>query len=602
MTTSTPVLFDINYQKRKNKDLFKELESHPNILLENTQNYSPVYKHFFALNETNYNSIHLNHQWYISIVNNKTEKGFSCVLKHIDEKKTKKANVFFKMAPLLDPYKYMIGKYNVNDINLLNLPSFNTTNNIHPKLMEPNNSSYVDGFFSFLSSKLLEKHGFQHGLDYYGSFIGIQNNFTVNVIDDLEYLVKSDFFNKNKNELFTIQDYSHIVFEDEEYSGTNNNNVCKKNPITIYSENDCFLEFDHLEEEELTVTDIDEHKTIDLEDLKEMTIDELKKGCSTATTIHSTSTCSSRTSHTSSNDSDIEEIEEIDNEDIENNDNETKESSKSETKSIETSSSMEEDSENSDSSGEYELYASIPKFPIQLIAMEYCEDTFDNLILNEELTNEEWISAFMQIIMTLMTYQKLFSFTHNDLHTSNIMFNKTDKLYLYYCYKNQYYKVPTFGRIFKIIDFGRAIYKFNGVLFCSDSFQEGGDGATQYNTEPFMNNKKPRLEPNYSFDLCRLACSIFDYIIDDMEEIKDMTKLEPFARIVVDWCLDDNGLNVLYKTNGAERYPDFKLYKMIARHVHNHTPQLQLERPEFQQFIVNKNTIKQEDSKKVFHI
>jgi hypothetical protein len=41
---------------------------------------------------------------------------------------------------------------------------------------------------------------------------------------------------------------------------------------------------------------------------------------------------------------------------------------------------------------------------------------------------------------------------------------------------------------------------------------------------------------------------------------------------------------MLYKNNGVERYPDFKLYKMIARCVHNHTPQAQLERPEFDTF------------------
>jgi hypothetical protein len=47
---------------------------------------------------------------------------------------------------------------------------------------------------------------------------------------------------------------------------------------------------------------------------------------------------------------------------------------------------------------------------------------------------------------------------------------------------------------------------------------------------------------------------------------------------------------LLYKNNGDERYPDFKLYKMIARHVHNHTPQAQLERSEFKQFIVKNSS------------
>jgi hypothetical protein len=226
----------------------------------------------------------------------------------------------------------------------------------------------------------------------------------------------------------------------------------------------------------------------------------------------------------------------------------------------------------------------IPKFPVQVIGMEYCENTFDDLILSNDLKPEEWFSAFMQIIMILITYQKAFSFTHNDLHSNNVMYNHTDKKYIYYCYKKQNYKVPTFGRIFKIIDFGRSIYKFDGKLFCSDSFQNGNDAATQYNTEPYFNEKKPRLEPNFSFDLCRLACSIFDYVVEDISEIKNLEECDPVKKLIVEWCLDDKGINMLYKNNGIDRYPDFKLYKMIARCVHNHTPQAQLERPEFKEY------------------
>jgi hypothetical protein len=56
-------MFDINYQKRKNKDLFKELENHEILSMSNIQNYTPLYKHFFSLNETNFNNINLNHEW-----------------------------------------------------------------------------------------------------------------------------------------------------------------------------------------------------------------------------------------------------------------------------------------------------------------------------------------------------------------------------------------------------------------------------------------------------------------------------------------------------------------------------------------------------------
>ena len=68
--------------------------------------------------------------------------------------------------------------------------------------------------------------------------------------------------------------------------------------------------------------------------------------------------------------------------------------------------------------------------------------------------------------MILITYQKLFNMTHNDLHTNNIMYINTDKKHLYYKINNKHYKVPTFGKIFKIIDFGRAIYTFRSNLLC----------------------------------------------------------------------------------------------------------------------------------------
>ena len=250
------------------------------------------------------------------------------------------------------------------------------------------------------------------------------------------------------------------------------------------------------------------------------------------------------------------------------------------------------------STSEYEpeILVTIPIFPVQVICMEQCENTFDNLIMTSDLTHDEWFSALMQVRMTLITYQKLFSFTHNDLHTNNIMYVSTNKKFIYYCYKKKYYKVPTFGKIFKIIDFGRAIYKFNGKTICSDSFKTGGDAATQYNTEPYFNDKKPRLEPNFSFDLCRLACSIFDYVVNDFDDLKNLDLCDPIVKVIVEWCIDDNGINVLYKNNGSERYPDFKLYKMIARCVHKHTPVAQLDRPEFNKFAIGKNAIGKNDA------
>jgi len=588
-------MFTINYQKRKNIELFKHFEEPTSLFLSKTQNYIPIYTKFFNLNDTNYNSINLNNKWFISNIHTEGEiednpNLFMCRIKNVDNNKVKDREVFFKMAPLLDPYKYMIGKYDIANPKLFNLPQLNSSlEDCNPKFIDVNNSAYVDGLFLFLSSQLRHSFKFIHGVDYYGSFLAIKNDFKINVFDDIDYLNNSDFFNKNKNILFTIDEYDHLFQQDQTKLKplTIGNNISLKSITSVNNEI-----FENVFE-----------NTMNLDDLKDMSLDLIDITNSNMlteqqVTLKSNSTCSSRSSHT--NDDDLDDCENCyqDNEILDSGSEKYEDikSDGSDKKSKNSGDKLDETEEEDWDEEDERINVTIPKFPVQVIGMEYCENTFDDLILNNELTEDEWLSAFMQIIMILITYQKAFNFTHNDLHTNNVMYNETDKKYLYYCYKKKYYKVPTFGRLFKIIDFGRSIFKFDGKVFCSDSFQIGGDAATQYNTEPYFNEKKPRLEPNFSFDLCRLACSIFDYVIDDFEEIKFLNKtMDPIKSLIVEWCLDDNGVNMLYKNNGVERYPDFKLYKMIARCVHNHTPQTQLERPEFDKFSKFNGDIKNMD-------
>lgn len=590
----------VNYQKRKNINLFNKLQTNKKTNLTNVQNYIPIYERLFSLNNTNWNSINLNHQWAISDIkdvknNNSFEHIFFCKLKHISDDNDLIVNkhTFIKMAPLLDPCKYLVGKYDVKDEHLFNLPTYDKSSKVHPKLRDPHNASFVDGFFCYLSSQALNEHQFLHGLDYYGSFLAIKNDYQINVIDDIEYLVQSDFFNKNQNILFKVEDYSHLLSYEEEL---------KRQPLKIHTSLKSHISIKSIDDsmfEQIFETNNDSpnNLTVSLEDVKEnglslvditdsnmFDISNQKR----SETLKSGSSCSSRTSHTeelnsycSSEGLGLEQGQEQEQEHAD-----LDEETIYETEENSVDESFEEDS----------LLLTFPKFPVQLICMEKCDTTLDELIVSDSLTSDEIFSALMQIIMTLITYQKLFSFTHNDLHTNNIMCVSTNKKYIYYVFKKKTYKVPTFGRIYKIIDFGRSIYKFNGKIFCSDSFQPGGDAHTQYNTEPFYNDKKPRLEPNFSFDLCRLACSLFDYIVDDFDNVKnwkDNNLLEPLEKLIIEWCTDDNGINVLYKNSGVERYPDFKLYKMIARCVHKHTPQAQLERPEFSKFVVtNKINVK----------
>jgi hypothetical protein len=461
-----------------------------------------------------------------------------------------------------------------------------------------------------------------HGVDYYGGIVGLKKNYTIDVIDDLEYLVESDFFNTKSapGGLFTVEDYSHLFVSSQ--------NGSKLVPITIHKNESHRLSVGSIHENmyedlfEQPTTEASPPTLVTLNDLKEMSLDivdldlqtignEPEEKCENIETksrgTATSTSCSSRTSHTNSNDELEDSIDSEENENALMNDEVgqdstelTCEDASQGDNASKTGTDEEHTDESSTQSGssyvsemEEKIHATINQFPVYAIAMEKCEDTLDNLIVSSDLTSEEWLAMLMQVIMILITYQQAFCFTHNDLHTNNIMYNETEEKYIYYVYKKQYYKVPTFGRIFKIIDYGRSIYKCNGLLFCSDSFKLGNDAATQYNTEPYFNNNKPRLDPNYSFDLCRLACSMYDFLVDITEEEENkQEEPEPHVKIIKEWCLDDNNLNVLYKTNGVERYPGFKLYKMIARCVHKHTPKAQLLRPEFTKYLVSKTNVK----------
>jgi hypothetical protein len=423
---------------------------------------------------------------------------------------------------LLDPLKYLNGKYSNYNFSLPSLtPSF-------PKLDEVNNSAYTDSFFSYLSSNLLTKENFVHGIGFYGSYLGIKRKFKYNIEDEIEQLHNSTFFYENNNKLFTL----NKELNNTSSSQRNRQKLVLEDEIIpiLFEDINCFAP---IKECEIDVLEIVEDLSANVIELNVETRSD-------------------------------------------------SESSDSSSQSSNTGTDYTDELESSDDEFDsYGLTAEINKFPVQVIALEKCKDTLDSLLI-ESMSPEEITSALMQVIMTLIVYQKKFQFTHNDLHTNNIMYVETTEEFLYYTHNNINYKLPTYGRIYKIIDFGRAIYTFEGKRFVSDSFHLDGDAATQYNIEPFLDVSKQILEPNYSFDLCRLACSMLDIIPDDT----------PVYELVEEWCLDDKKRNVLYKKNGEERYPDFKLYKMIARTVHAHVPEAQLSKPIFKKFVVSETNLR----------
>ena len=692
--SSSKKQFNLHYRKHKHTP--EKVEA---ALLFDIQNYIPLYSRFFDLNDANYNQLQLNQRYYIQNINESVSQytpspsvsgngggnggggnGGGSKEANVpstpnllettivdDEGNSKNVPIFVKYSPLLDPIRYLSGKYDVQDQRTTALPHLTSTENTcNAKMIDKNNASYIDGFFSYLTSKTLHNHGNVHGVDYYGSYLCKQREFSTNIYDDVEYLIDCDFFNSNEEKLFTLEYPFDDESEENKSSDGNGGELDANGEKVIYAHQamnmrtklrkiigTAPLNF-NLDEQVLKGEIVDTIETVEVQDmniessttstggiveisdsLEEILLDDDVASFNKETDLNikvrkssyrnnddcdsegeggsgDSSDSESSLSHSSNTTASSDQCDEenvIDvgnnNEDIHNVDTVTgdecgsdssgeseSESDGSESGSECSASGSESECESGDESGSDESYnsddekviAKIKNFPVQAILLEKCVSTLDNIMMNDELTSEEWVSILFQVIMTLLIYQHMFEFTHNDLHTNNVMFIETTEEFIYYLYNDQYYKVPTYGRIFKIIDFGRAIYKFRGELMCSDSFNFKGDAATQYNFGPYFNPNKPVVEPNYSFDLCRFACALFDYFIHDIRKVEKVCKSDPVVNLIVKWTVDDKGRNVLYKSSGEERYPDFKLYKMIARSVHNHIPSTQIHDPLFDQY------------------
>ena len=262
----------------------------------------------------------------------------------------------------------------------------------------------------------------------------------MDISDDFEYLNESNYFLNNLNKKFKItkSDLLNVVM--------NNNSRRNKNKINISESN---LNIDDIEND--IVDDLQIEEIIESNDIEEV--------------------YSKNTNNNSSSDSSSESDNDSDS-DYSNESGESDDDSEDSGESDETEDSDEDSEESNESSSVLEetIYSYIDNFPVQMICIEKCKDTLDSLFENEKMDDQNGSSALFQVIMSLIAYQKAFSFTHNDLHTNNVMYSETNEEFLYYKYNRKIYKVPTYGKIFKLIDFGRSIYKFKGKVFCSDSF------------------------------------------------------------------------------------------------------------------------------------
>jgi hypothetical protein len=461
---------------------------------------------------------------------------------------------FKKVMPLITPYLWMRFGERAQEPFYWNFQ--------RADINAPENQAYIDILASSLVSQL-RGHGIPHFCEFYDAYRGFADVYLYNLEDDIDDFRFSRWFwlavesgsfglrmiEKESGRHLTLEEIQNLIKPDEEY---------------------------------LTDSDSD------------------------------TETVSSEEDDTSIDSNDIEDITKADNPYM-NGDLEEIESIVTEADSIEierrpathtSRTSTQSDSSTFSLSDQYTLHAELRNMPVAVLFSEKMDGTMDELL--EDLKQvpiisaieQQWTAWIFQICVALANIQTIFQLTHNDLHTNNILWKHTDQEYFYYKAEGRMWKVPTFGKLFTIIDYGRAIFTVNGYTCISSDYHDRHDAAGQYNFGSMEDKDMPRVLPNKSFDLCRLACSLLRglYPLNPSAHPKgklltqdESTKIHETEHLLFNtlwiWLRDRFGKSVLEDASGNERYPGFDLYIYIAANVKGAVPREQFDGPLFHSFI-----------------
>ena len=227
-----------------------------------------------------------------------------------------------------------------------------------------------------------------------------------------------------------------------------------------------------------------------------------------------------------------------------------------------SSSNNTSDSSYSDYNNDY--IVKLKDIPLQLLFIEKLTGTLEDYLYSDNFKDEVLLSCLYQISFSLYYLQEHFDFTHNDLHINNVMYSETETKYLYYLFNNKYYRVPTYGKIFKIIDFGRSIFTYKNKIYMNNVFSKNSEAWGQYeypSQVDFLkhNSELNGIKPSYNFDLCRLSMTI-------IEEINDKDINEELFNLLKHMCTDKNG------NNYCDMPDDFSLYINISKDTINSLP------------------------------
>jgi hypothetical protein len=506
--------------------------------------------------------------------------GDTAVVENILTRAKRDVPIWIRKTHLVEPIKVMSGEYSIPTDGAL--PTFREPwQRALRKLNDPYNEAYTDAIFACMASRLVETKRSQHFCRFFGTFNGRVPEYRYNITDDMGDIEGEPWFGKGLREgafrVFAVDpwdsDVSAPLTEPWEDVRTKIYNILEQQTLSSSSS-----ESGESTQSSIKKTSMDEEISIEEEDTQSVaSLGELEEAdieVSGEAEVHRPRLRLSRISGSHSGSS--------------------------------GSSGSSEDDLN--------FHALLKNFPVQMTVLERCDGTMDDLMEDEidedatedmrETKEERWTAWMFQVIAALTTAQQLYDFVHNDLHTNNVMWTGTGETHLYYHVQgapggDRYYRVPTYGRIFKIIDFGRATFRPHSAattnhLWLPDAYAPDADAYGQYNCGPYFDQKQPKVQPNKSFDLCRLAVAMLDTLWPevpaDIEPHKVMTRetgriqhetVSPLWNLLWLWLTDKHGRNLLWDVDGRERYPQFDLYCAIARDAQNAVPAQQLTLPLF---------------------
>ena len=577
-----------------NNDTLKELKNDFNnyLKVKEVQTYFPILSLFFDYYNDSETSFILNSNFLVTSLKESINKAkIDSYIKHFfkasilnqNNNEIIEKNVFVKILPILNVSQSMTNDYNLNhNTSLSNIFSSLTSK----KINNYNNSAYIDSFFSYLGSILSEQGKCPTFPLFFGTYSGIVDEFKYDVTEEYNSIKHTSWYKKYNNKLFRLESIdldqidNHTLnnLTDEIVNCDNINDLLKDEEnnsdqeIDSDEENNSEQEIDSNEENN-SEQEIDSNE----ENNSEQEIDSNEENNSDQE-IDSNEENNSEQEIDSNEENNSEQ--EIDSDEENNNDGYIS----GDSLNLDDINMCDNISVNSDSnfslssSDIYEInYCCFKDYPVQINCIEMLECTLDNYIekTSNTIPEIEWKSILFQICFGLSVAQKNYDFVHNDLHSSNIMFKETKLDYMYFNFKGTYFKIPTFGKITKIIDFGRATFNYKNKIFFSDVFKKNGEAEGQYNYPYYNNLDKYKIKPNKSFDLSRLATTIIEHFDEDTHIYK-LLKL---------WCMDKYG-NFLMDLND-----DFNLYRIIAKNVKSAVPKNQINKLIFKEFIVEKESI-----------